>query len=293
MNESIPTVPAPLTAVIEEAVAEFLASAANALGGGLGPAWGQALVGYARGDDPLYLRYKEVVGPFHWTPAEVFGLTFPELDATPAELSVISWVLPQTPEARAGNARARRYPTERWIRSKHDGEGVNDALRDHVVATLAGVGVVAVAPLRSPHYARERSPRWGWASTWSERHAAYAAGLGTFGLSDGLITAVGKAMRCGSVVARLPLPATPRPYTDRHAYCLHFSEGTCGACVRRCPVGAITLAGHDKDACGAYLEHVSAHRVLPRFGFATTVCGLCQAGVPCAAGIPASERRRG
>jgi epoxyqueuosine reductase QueG len=29
----------------------------------------------------------------------------------------------------------------------------------------------------------------------SERHAAYAAGLGTFGLCDGLITSVGKAVR--------------------------------------------------------------------------------------------------
>ena len=29
----------------------------------------------------------------------------------------------------------------------------------------------------------------------------------------------------------------------------------------------------------------------PRFGFSTTVCGLSQAGMPCAAGIPATGRR--
>jgi hypothetical protein len=43
---------------------------------------------------------------------------------------------------------------------------------------------------------------------------AYAAGLGTFGLCDGLITARGKAMRTGSVVARLEIDASPRPYDD-------------------------------------------------------------------------------
>ena len=38
------------------------------------------------------------------------------------------------------------------------------------------------------------SEKYAYASTWSERHAAYAAGLGTFGLSDGLITAAGQGM---------------------------------------------------------------------------------------------------
>ena len=44
-----------------------------------------------------------------------------------------------------------------------------------------------------------------------QRHAAHAAGLGTFGLCDGLITAKGKAMRAGSVVARIAVAQTPRP----------------------------------------------------------------------------------
>ena len=36
-----------------------------------------------------------------------------------------------------------------------------------------------------------------------ETHAAHAAGLGTFGLCDGLITPIGKAIRVGSVVAKM------------------------------------------------------------------------------------------
>ena len=36
------------------------------------------LVGFAAGDDPLFAACKDHVGPFHWTPAEVFALAFPE-----------------------------------------------------------------------------------------------------------------------------------------------------------------------------------------------------------------------
>ena len=96
------------------------------------------------------------------------------------------------------------------MRAKFAGEQFNVALREHLVATLTGAGIAAVAPTRLR--------QWSMApvtSNWSERHIAYAAGLGTFGLCDGLITPLGKAMRCGSVVARLRCarhaPPLPRP----------------------------------------------------------------------------------
>ena len=37
------------------------------------PAWDDALVGFASGADPIWQQYKEYVGPFHWTPWEVFA----------------------------------------------------------------------------------------------------------------------------------------------------------------------------------------------------------------------------
>ena len=40
-------------------------------------AWEEPLVGFSRGDDPIFQQYKEYVGPFHWTPLEIFQLTFP------------------------------------------------------------------------------------------------------------------------------------------------------------------------------------------------------------------------
>ena len=65
---------------------------------------------------------------------------------------------------------------------------VNEKLRKHVVATLESKGHPAVAPSLTPQFSVRISPKYGFASTWSERHSTYASGLGTFGLCDGLIT---------------------------------------------------------------------------------------------------------
>jgi epoxyqueuosine reductase len=249
-------------------------------------AWADPLVGFSRGEDPLYEGFKDHVGSFHWTPVEIFNRTFPEWSVPSDQLAVISWILPQTEATKADQAQETAYPSERWARSRVMGESFNNELRRHVVATLQQGGFPAVAPAISSLWELRQSERFGHASTWSERHAAYASGLGTFGLSDGLITPRGQAMRCGSVVARIQLPPTPLPYEDHHAYCLYFSQGRCGECIFRCPVGAITQAGHDKETCQKYLRQVIAEYVGSHFGFEGYACGLCQSHVPCESKIP-------
>ena len=60
---------------IEKMIADFLAaSPSNTMQDETGePAWEDALVGFASGADPIWQQYKEYVGPFHWTPWEVFN----------------------------------------------------------------------------------------------------------------------------------------------------------------------------------------------------------------------------
>ena len=77
-----------------------------------------------------------------------------------------------------------------------------------------------------------------------------------------------------------------RPYEDHRAYCLFFSHGTCGRCIARCPVGAITEAGHDKVACSRHLKPATEEFVRANFGFDGYGCGLCQTGVLCESRIP-------
>lgn len=252
--------------------------------------WRNPLVGVSRGDDPLFDFLKEDIGEFLWTPLEAFGLAFPHLSASADEVSVISWVLPQSDATHTDHAKERAYPSERWVRARVRGEDFNDRLRRELVSFFLARDVAAVAPVLSPLWSRQSSAKYGFASNWSERHAAYISGLGTFGLSDGLITPEGKAVRCGSVVARVVLPADRRPYSHHQAYCLFHARGTCAKCARRCPAGAISRAGHDKVACHAYIRNVTKAYAQREYGLAGNACGLCQVGVPCAKKIPRPTR---
>ena len=248
--------------------------------------WDEPLVGFASGADPMFVQNKEHIGDFVWTPAEIMAEAHPELEFGDQDLVVIAWVLPQTEATRRENAGQKVYPSRRWAVARGPGEAFNERLRAHLVAELERAGVAAVAPMLHPKWQREDSAKYGYASRWSERHAAHAAGLGTFGLCDGLITPRGKAVRVGSVVARLEVPASGRPYRDHHAYCLFYSQGTCLKCVPRCPVGALSPQGHDKIKCGRHVHVTSSAYVKETYGLEADCCGLCQVEVPCSHHIP-------
>ena len=251
-------------------------------------AWENPLVGFSRGDDPLYYGYKKHIGPVHWTPLEIFTMTFPDMTVMPEDLTIISWILPQTEPTKADNRKETTYASERWAKTRLYGEQINDRLRKHVVTVLQENAYRALAPVLSPHWQwfGETSDESRFTSTWSERHAAYASGLGTFGLCDGLITERGKAMRTGSVVALVQIPPSPRPYDNHHAYCLFFTQGLCGKCIPRCPVGAITKAGHDKIKCFNHCYKTSKDYTKSHYGLDVGACGLCQTKVPCESRIP-------
>ena len=252
-------------------------------------AFAEPLIGFARGTDLLFDDYKQHVGPFHWTPLEIFEATFPGSNVMAEELTVISWILPQTDDTKFENREQTKWPAERWARARIYGEQFNETLRKQVVKVLQKEGYEAVAPMLSPQWSRQESEQYGFASTWSERHAAYAAGLGTFGLCDGLITPLGKAMRTGSVVARINIPPKQRPYSDHHAYCPQFADGSCGKCIPRCPVGAISENGHDKNTCYKHTSVAARAYTKKHYNFEGRGCGLCQTNVPCESKIPTKE----
>ncbi|MCE5337032.1 MAG: epoxyqueuosine reductase [Desulfobacteraceae bacterium] len=276
---------------IESAIQQFCSdSPENSLANETGEkAWDTPLVGFSNGNDTHYQQFKEDIGSFFLTPIEIFRKAFPSVTAIPSHLTVISWILPQTQATRSDNRAQMVRTSERWARSRHFGEKFNVALRDHLCDLLLRHGIEAVAPSNAPFFERAVSEHYSLASNWSERHAAYVSGLGTFGLCDGLITKLGKAVRCGSVIAHMEVPPTERPYSNHHAYCLHFSKGRCDGCIKRCPVGAVTKAGHDKIKCENYLKAMSRH-TREKFGFEAPACGFCQTGVPCEMRIPVAER---
>jgi epoxyqueuosine reductase len=255
--------------------------------------WEEPLVGFASGIDPLFLEYKTLIGPFHLTPREVISaalkergrpLLFTEIE----QISVISWALPASEDIRKSNRQEKQFPSQLWAYTRDFGEACNTALKKHLITFLEDLGHIAVAPPLSPTFQYIRDEKVGWASPWSERHVAYACGLGTFSLNDGFITPKGMAMRLGSVVTLLKLTPSEKKYRHHRENCLQFRNEKCGKCIPRCPAGAITEKGHNKDKCYDYLrsEPLVAKRL--EFGLQNPPpsCGLCQTDVPCEFEIP-------
>lgn len=243
----------------------------------------EPLVGFASADDRLFHDYRQIIGPFHLLPGELLA----------GAASVVSWVLPISRTVRESNRSQTELPSREWALTRTHGETVNGDLRRHVVAWLEQQGHRAVAPQYSPLWQEFPDTPVGIASRWSERHAAYAAGLGTFSLSDGFITTRGISHRCGSVITTLPLRPTQRTFVNHYANCLHYHDGSCGACIERCPVAAITRIGHDKARCRELVYGTAPERLSQQYGVSQTGCGLCQTKVPCEAAIPRACRVNG
>jgi epoxyqueuosine reductase len=259
----------------------------------LGIYFEEPLVGFASGMDSLFFEYKTIIGSFHLTPREIIsaalkekgrGLLFSEIE----QISVISWVLPISEDTRKSNRREGQFPSKLWVYTKEFGEACNNALRRHVTGFLEDLGHLAVAPTLLPSFQSFRDENIGWTSFWSERHIAYTCGLGTFSLNDGFITPKGMAMRVGSVVTLLKLTPSEKRYRHPKENCLQFRNEKCGKCISRCPAGAITEKGHDKDKCHDYIDSDPVKAKRSEYGLKnpSPSCGLCQTNVPCEFEIP-------
>jgi epoxyqueuosine reductase len=243
----------------------------------------EPLVRFADGDDPLFTEYKSIIDPIHLTPREALLAAFPEANL-PDKISVISWILPITQPTRASNRPEKKLPSRWWSHTRWHGEIFNNAVREFVIEKLTKAGYLATAPMIAPYF-KMGSADNGPFSNWSERHIAYAAGQGTFSLSDGFITERGIAHRCGSVVTTADLPPDARTISGPFANCLYYADGSCGNCIERCPAGAISEKGHDKIKCGAYLHDIGYDPQQFANGYdlerSVAGCGLCQTKVPC------------
>ena len=237
----------------------------------------EPLVAFAAADDSLYpaLSQSDVIGPHHMGPKEWL----------PGARSVVVWFLPFTERIVESN-RPEGPPSGEWYLAYHWGETFNSALRDHVAGAIRESGYAAVAPMRDGRFLMQPGT-----SNWSERHTAYIAGMGSFGLSYSFITDKGCAGRFGSVVTDLDLPPSRRTVSSLRANCLAEGDDVCGVCISRCPVNAITAEEKDHAACLGFLRE----RVVPLYqerygGIRSLCCGKCQTAVPCARLNPGKKK---
>ena len=268
--------------------------------------FGKPIIGIADGHDPLFEKYKEIISPDYMTPAELWK--FSEKGHENENLRVVSIVFPFVKKIKDANARASPIPTETYCLSRnHANELINTTLKN-LINFCEMKGYDATAGILSEKY--NITIKESFFSNWSERHVAFAAGLGTFSLHEAFITDVGCNIRLGSIVTNAPLPVSNRIAEEPYANCIFYAKGkeSCGKCIDRCPAGAITPDGHDKWKCWMHGQKIARkmaktlkpylkphHRRLNWIYSPTSRppvgCALCQFGVPCTETNPMAPKK--
>jgi len=200
--------------------------------------------------------------------------------------TVISVFFPFTEDVRKSTAEVdKEKPSPLWLHGRIEGQRFISKTAEYIVEVLREQGFEAMIPLADERFrsvsgkAFAGDEKWQdklFSSNWSERHAAFACGLGTFGLSKGIITERGIAGRFLSVITNAEIEPTKRKYTELYEYCTR-----CGACINNCPVGAISFEkGKEHLSCSDFLNETKKY-YSGKYG-----CGKCQVNVPCEHGIP-------
>lgn len=201
-------------------------------------------------------------------------------DWLPTAKTVISFFFPFTEEVVVSNRKNNQWPSEGWLHGRIEGQKFLNKFAEFLKNELISEGYDSIVPVLDKRFwtttVNVSDPSKSFTSNWSERHAGFVCGLGTFGLSKGLITKKGIAGRLVSIVTELYLEPDVREYKEIYEYCT-----MCGACVKKCPVEAISLEnGKDHKTCSDFVD-TTQEKFNPRYG-----CGKCQVSVPCERRIP-------
>ncbi|MCP4753668.1 MAG: hypothetical protein GY866_22520 [Proteobacteria bacterium] len=273
---------------------------------GGGRIFAEPLTGVSRGDDPIFHKYKEVVAPEHLTPAEMWVQSgLPDGRDLPPRLRILSIVFPYVDRIREEGKKAEDYPADIYRIGRNFADDFMSDVLDKTVVFFQDQGFQSLAGVRSKIFTilSRQEPPWFY-SVWSERHMAFAAGLGTFSLHEGFISEKGCNIRVASVVTDAPLEVTLRKSDDPYANCLFHAKEECVKCAERCPYGAITKDGHDKLKCREFLRTMQKEAQERLAGILkpirrvadgkenilyATGCAFCQFGVPCTSKNPMAK----
>ncbi|MCL0093393.1 epoxyqueuosine reductase [Dehalococcoidia bacterium] len=206
--------------------------------------WGSPIVGFASASDPMFNLLKSAVSESHAMPAELLHNA----------RTVVAFFLPFTEET-AGTNIGGGTPSPEWDKAWTEAWKLMHDLYLHMESFLkAGGHESVIMP------SRHKLDLDKLISDWSDRHVAFIAGLGRFGLNNMLITEKG----CCGLVGSFVMSAGVEPDPQRHhEACLYRYNGECMKCTERCVNNALLADNFDRHKCA---EH---H------------CGKCLVGLPC------------
>jgi len=218
--------------------------------------WEEPLVGFADANGNDIKDLKKFVVDTHFMPSDFLK------DAS----IVISYFLPFTKKLAQSNVDGKISSAE-WALAYQETNKMAAVLNKNLASIITEWGYNAAVPdnigMISENLIKSR---------WSQRHIARAAGLGTFGLNNMLITEKGCCGRFYSIITTLSV-APDKVIIDEN--CLYKKEKTCGLCVKRCISGALTLEYFNRKVCyDITMENAAIYN-------GADVCGKCVVGLPC------------
>ena len=217
--------------------------------------WEEPIVGFADVNSDYIKNLKNVVLESHYSPNDFLD------DAT----IIVSYFLPFKREIGKSN-KCEGLPSETWVKSYIVTNKMAQDINENIVNELKGLGYDAVNPMNTGIFDRSILK-----SRWSQRHIAYAAGIGTFGINNLLISEKGSCGRYFSVITNLDVKGDEPIKEDR---CMYKKDKSCGVCVKRCEKGALTYEGFDRFKCSEACQE--SERIM-----GASVCGKCAVDLPC------------
>ena len=219
--------------------------------------WQEPIVGFADAKGSYITALKTIVSAEHKMPEDF--MENPNI--------IISYYIPFKKEVAATNLNVEgNMAAQEWADAYNLTNTMISDISQYVAEMLTEMGYRAVSPTGIV-FDRELI-----VSNWSQRHIAYAAGLGTFGINNMLITNKGCCGRFGSVIANIPVEPDCIAEEER---CLYKKNGSCKKCVQNCFSGALTVDGFDRKKCYEICMINDAKT-------GADVCGKCDIDIPCA-----------
>ena len=195
-------------------------------------------------------------------------------DLLKTALSVIVFFIPFVKELIKENRSGKR-PCRNWGVAYVETNDLIDRAGEGIAEFLKGASYASCLTPATHNFDERRLM-----ARWSHKHLAHLTGLGRFGTNYMLITPSGVCGRFGSLVTEADLG--DNPLIDAEHTCLLKAGKTCGKCIEKCPVNALTENGFDRRKCWDRLNDnrhtLEYYSDLP---MTTHVCGKCASMLPC------------
>jgi epoxyqueuosine reductase QueG len=226
------------------------------------------IVGFTTADDPGFMELRRTINPDHFLPEDLLS----------GAKSVVSFFVPVSEDTALGNLE-HSCPSIGYAHVKWAQKGLMENIIESLKTELLDKGIRCSSNTEQIPFVLV--PPY---HPWLQKPIAVMCGVGKFGLNRQIITKSGCAGRLGSIAIDAETVPTGRIQQE---YCLYLVDGSCGECVKNCPVNALRYDSIDRNVCKKQI-----HRIQETYEGDLKIvdsCAQCVA-MPCAISLPTLEK---